>query len=230
MHCRHIHFPMHLPLSVIKNSQHLWLSPLRVVYWEERKAVILSDLHFGKTGHFRKSGIAVPQQAYKEDLHRLLEVWHHFNPEEMIVVGDMFHSHDNKELDLFLKWRDNFPSLRIQLVKGNHDILHAAWYEKAAIRLYQGSLILAPFHFVHDPSQVEKNRKAAPPFYFSGHLHPGILVSGGGKQSLRFPCFHFTEHHCVLPAFGSFTGLAMVSPEPGDAVYAIVEQTLIQVA
>ena len=30
------------------------------MFWEEEKALIVSDLHFGKTGHFRKSGIAVP--------------------------------------------------------------------------------------------------------------------------------------------------------------------------
>jgi hypothetical protein len=39
-------------------EQHFWLSPERVIYWEDEKALILSDSHFGKTGHFRKSGRA----------------------------------------------------------------------------------------------------------------------------------------------------------------------------
>ena len=30
-------------------------------------------MHFGKSGHFRKSGIGIPQNIYKEDLHRLEE-------------------------------------------------------------------------------------------------------------------------------------------------------------
>ena len=44
------------------------LSNDRCVFWEEEKMLLLSDLHFGKTGHFRKEGIAVPQDIYKEDL------------------------------------------------------------------------------------------------------------------------------------------------------------------
>ena len=87
-------------------EQNLWLSAQRSVFWEEEKALIVSDLHFGKTGHFRKAGIPVPQTIYKEDLQRLVNLLHHFNPQKLIVVGDFFHSHANTELDWFRRWRD----------------------------------------------------------------------------------------------------------------------------
>ena len=114
-------------------DQHLWLSGQRSIFWEEQKALIVSDLHFGKTGHFRKSGIAVPQSIYKEDLQRLVTLINNFNPAQLIVVGDFFHSHENTELDWFKKWRNDFPSLKIILVKGNHDILKQRWYKEAGI-------------------------------------------------------------------------------------------------
>jgi len=62
--------------------------------------LIISDLHFGKTGHFRKSGIAVPQGVYKEDLQRLVSQIQYFQPSQLIIVGDFFHSQLNKELEL----------------------------------------------------------------------------------------------------------------------------------
>src|SRR5690349_22884410 len=108
-------------------GQSLCLSSERSIFWENERSLIVSDLHFGKTGHFRKSGIAVPQTVYKEDLQRLVTLLNDFRPEQMIVVGDFFHSHANTELELFKKWRNDFPQLKIILVKGNHDILHEAW-------------------------------------------------------------------------------------------------------
>ena len=99
-------------------GQQLWLSPHRCLYWEEERSLILSDLHFGKTGHFRKAGIAVPQSVYREDLLRLLSLIQYFQPRQLLIVGDLFHSRENKELDLFLRWRDDFPDLRFRLVMG----------------------------------------------------------------------------------------------------------------
>src|ERR1044072_3206990 len=109
-------------------GQQLWLSPDRCIFWEDQRSLIVSDLHFGKTGHFRKAGIAVPQSVFKEDLQRLVAQLQHFKPKQLVVVGDLFHSVANKELDLFRRWREDMPGLCIQLVKGNHDVLKKEWY------------------------------------------------------------------------------------------------------
>jgi uncharacterized protein len=205
-----------------------WLSPERMVYWEEEKTLIVSDLHFGKTGHFRKEGIAVPQSVYKEDLQRLVSQLQYFQPAQLVVVGDMFHSVANKELDFFKKWRDDFAHLRIQLVKGNHDILHDNWYKEAEVIINHEELIINNFSFVHDIRKATNSQLPVSKYIFSGHIHPGVRISGSGKQSLHFPCFYFTPSFCVLPAFSRFTGLAMIRPEKEDAVFAIVNQSVIQ--
>src|SRR6201996_735441 len=171
-------------------GQQLWLSPDRCIYWEEEESLILSDLHFGKTGHFRKAGIAVPQSVYREDLLRLLCQIQYFQPRQLLVVGDLFHSRENKELALFLKWREDFPDLNIHLIEGNYDILHEGWYKKAGIEVSRGVMAMGPFAFVHDITDGTVTGKEAS-YFFSGHIHPGIRIRGMGRQSLQFPCFYF---------------------------------------
>jgi DNA ligase-associated metallophosphoesterase len=222
---------MQSPVShKILNSQ-FWLTTDRTMYWEEEKALIVSDLHFGKTGHFRKSGIAIPPSVYKEDLQRLVVQIQFFQPRELIIVGDMFHSTANKELELFLKWRSDLSDLNIRLVRGNHDILQEAWYENAGIHLCPESLSRNHFHFIHDISdkpEFFKNTRTSSSYFFSGHIHPGIRIQGAGKQSLCFPCFYFGKKYAILPAFSRFTGVAMIYPETGEHVFAIVNQELIR--
>lgn len=220
---------MNISLPHIINEQHFWLSAQRSIYWEEEKTMIVSDTHFGKTGHFRKSGIAVPQQVYKEDLQRFFSLAIALKPERILVVGDFFHSTDNEEHNLFLKWKNDFRSLQITLIKGNHDILGDHWYENAGIQLIKQFYTIGQFCFQHDPAENNIPLTEGS-FLFSGHVHPGILMKGIGKQSLRFPCFYFTQNQCILPAFSKFSGLAIVKPKKQDQVYAIANENIIRLA
>jgi uncharacterized protein len=226
---------LQIPISHKILGKQFWLTTDRAVYWEEEKALIVSDLHFGKTGHFRKSGIPVPPTVYREDLQRLIAQIQYFQPAELIIVGDMFHSHANKELELFLKWRSDLSYINIKLIKGNHDILEEDWYKKAGIQISTRNLSLHQFHFVHDISdQINRkegyieNLSSRSSYFFSGHLHPGIRIQGSGKQSLCFPCFYFGKKYAVLPAFSRFTGVTLICPDVEEKVFAIVNQELIQ--
>jgi len=224
---------MQSPFPYCIQKQQLWLSPERLIFWENAKALIISDLHFGKTGHFRKSGIAVPQSVYKEDLQRLVAQIQYFQPLQLIIVGDFFHSVANKELDLFKKWRENFSGISIHLIKGNHDILHNDWYGSCNIKLSDEHLSVSEFTFIHDITVVglrtsEERRLTTENYFFSGHIHPGIRMNGVGKQSLCFPCFYFGKEHAVLPAFSHFTGVALIEPRKNENVFAIVGKKLVQ--
>ena len=213
-------------LSHMIGKEHLVMSAERTLFWENENTLIVADLHVGKTGHFRSSGIAVPQTIYKNDLHRLLAQIFFFKAERLVIVGDLTHSIANKELDLFRKWRKDFSSLDVQLVKGNHDILEEMWYREADIAVSNEKLLIKNFLFVHDV--LKKNIKAEKGQYiFSGHLHPGITLKGRGKQSLRFPCFYFAKKFCVMPAFSHFTGTYKVEPQENEKAYAIVEKDIM---
>ena len=217
---------MTAPVQYIIKDNHFWLTPQRCLFWENEQALILSDLHFGKTGHFRKNGIAVPQKIFKEDLQCLLDLIGYFKPKKIIAVGDLFHSEANKEMDLFLKWRNDFLSIDFILVKGNHDILHPDWYIKAGISINEGLYTIGGFDFVHDPAEINE---ASQNYLFSGHIHPGVSISGLGKQNLQFPCYYFSEKLAILPAFSKFSGLAIMKKKKTDTVFAIVNQSLVKI-
>ena len=224
---------MQSPVPYTIQKQQLWLSPERMLFWENEKALIVSDLHFGKTGHFRKSGIAVPQSVYKEDLQRLVSQIQYFQPSQIIIVGDFFHSQMNKELELFQKWRENFPDIVFHLVKGNHDILHNDWYSSCDIQYYEEHLSVSEFSFIHDITSTASlsstiAHRPSTNYFFSGHIHPGIRVSGAGKQSLCFPCFYFGKEYAVLPAFSQFTGVTLIEPKRNENVFAIVQNKIVQ--
>ncbi len=216
------------PYKFTLNTQTLWLSAERSIFWEDQKALILSDLHFGKSGHFRKSGIAIPQNIFKEDLQRLFTLIQYFNPLKLLIVGDFFHSDANKEIDMFLKWRNDVAELSICLIPGNHDILAKKFYKDADIELTEQALSINEFCFTHD---IEKSCNAIIPskkmFTFSGHVHPGVRVSGTGKQELHFPCFYFAKDHAILPAFSRFTGLSKIKPKVTDKVFVIAENRIV---
>lgn len=217
---------MQAPVSYKLWQQQLWLSADRCIFWEEEKVLIASDLHFGKTGHFRKSGIAVPQSVYKQDLQRLFNQVQFFQPRQLIVVGDLFHSRENKELELFLKWRNDFPHVEVHLVRGNHDILRKDWYSRANIHVTEEELKMGNFRFRHDKDS--NTLPAEQQYLFSGHIHPGVRISGMGRQSLRLPCFYFARDFCVLPAFSAFTGTYLMDPDEGENIFAIVENKIVQ--
>lgn len=191
--------------------------------------MILSDLHFGKTGHFRRSGIAVPPSVYREDLQRLFQQIQYFKPRELIFVGDLFHSRANLEHELFRKWRFDLGSLPMHLVMGNHDLHSRNDHEGLDLIIHEEQYTRGELSFVHD---LAPSPFSLPPsnYYISGHIHPGVLLQGRGKQSFRFPCFYFTPSFAVLPAFSRFTGMALIEPNKGDDVFAIVENKLILVS
>ena len=213
-------------ISHIIENEHLILSGDRAAFWERTKTLIVADLHVGKTGHFRKSGIGVPAAIYKDDLHRLLAQILFFKAERLIIVGDLSHSIANLEMDLFRKWRKDFHSLEIHLARGNHDILNNKWYEEADINVHTNPLILDQFLFVHDIDQSPLDI-ADGQYAFAGHIHPAVTIRGKGKQSLRFPCFHFTKKYCILPAFSKFTGTYSVAPQKGEKVFALLEKEIL---
>lgn len=198
-------------------GQRLVLSPERCIFWEDQKTLILSDMHIGKAAHFRKAGIAIPQQVFQEDLHRLFQQIHFFSPQQVIVTGDLFHSEANLEHDWFSKWRNELKGIQFTLVKGNHEILRNDVYENLGIKLVSNVLQTNPFNFSHE--LIENSEDT---YSFVGHTHPGFKLAGKGKQSAVLPCFYFTDTYCVLPAFSRFTGKHLVELKKGEKVYGII--------
>ncbi len=209
------------------NNNDFILNCNRTVFWEQEKILILSDLHLGKTGHFRKSGIAVPAAIMKEDMQRFVSAIQFFKPSLVVIVGDLFHSVENKEHELFLKWRNDLLHIPMLLVMGNHDIVPEEWYKNASIDIAEKIWHKNNFSFVHHIEDASANDLNDGNYFFSGHIHPAVNIKGLGKQSLRFPCFYFTEKYAVLPAFGKFTGTYLISPEKKEKAFVVLDDSVI---
>jgi len=218
---------MNQPVSLLLQNQSFGLSAERCMYWEDEKLLIVADIHFGKSGHFRSEGIGIPHAVFKEDLQRLFAQIQFYKPSALVIVGDFFHSHINNEALLFEKWRKDIPQLPIHLITGNHDILPKSWYNNNEITVHPETLSIQNICFVHE---FEKDKhKQEDLYYFSGHIHPGVYIDGLARQSLRFPCFYFAEQYAVLPAFGKFTGTHLIKPKKKDKVFAIVNKQIIPI-
>lgn len=199
----------------------------RCMYWEKEKMLILSDMHVGKSGHFRKEGIAIPQQVYQNDLNRLFAMIALFNPQEVMLVGDLFHSRANKEWEWFADMRNQIPDIQFTLVLGNHDVLPRGVAENMHLQLCH-RLDKGPFQFLHNANDVLQDDKSISGF-ISGHVHPSVMIPSGMRQKMRLPCFHFTGNTCTLPAFSIFTGNYTIKPKASDRVFVITANEVISV-
>ncbi len=205
-------------------EEDLELMPQKAIYWKRENMLLIADLHLGKINHFRKSGIPVPSKANERNLELLVELIDSTNPARVIFLGDLFHSHYNAEWEVFGELVKHFNSISFELVLGNHDILSEVQYERKGIALHN-ELRLRPFIFTHQPLEKEEEN-----FYnLAGHIHPGATLHGKAKQSITLPCFYFGKQQGILPAFGMFTGMARISPMKEDAIYIIVDDTIVKV-
>lgn len=218
---------MQQPHLHILQGQHLWLTHQKFIFWEEHQAIILSDLHIGKTTHFRKHGIALSPNIFKEDLQTLFHGITHFKAKQVIAVGDLFHSYNNNEHSIFLRWLQDAPLQQFHLIKGNHDVLGNSWYTQNGIELHTKEFTLNNFSFIHNAEDITEKEPTSN-YFFTGHLHPGITIKTGSKQSMRLPCYWFRKNYMVLPAFGNFTGLANIKPTKADKVFAITPTSVIK--
>jgi metallophosphoesterase superfamily enzyme len=80
-----------------------------------------------------------------------------------------------------------------------------------------------PFSYGHRPDTTAEG------FLLCGHIHPAVKLRLGGER-VRLPCFHHRDNALVLPAFGEFTGAHTVSPAPGDGVYALTGDDVVDLS
>ena len=204
-------------------GEDMQLTNLRAIYWKREKALILSDLHIGKTAHFRKYGIPVTDKVFQRDLEHLKLLFEKYNPLKMIVVGDLYHAESNNDTEFFAEWLSTYKGLEVVLIKGNHDRI--LWKNIEGIKFESTEFLdLSPFRFIHNP--LHKSDTSF--FMISGHIHPGVLIKGRAKQKIKLPCYQLNEHKLILPAFSRFTGLNMASQSSEDVHYAITEDNIFK--
>ena len=207
------------------------LHPSGAAYLPSHRTLLVADAHFGKAVSFRQLGVPVPQGTTSETLAKLDAAVAATGAQHIVFLGDFLHSarsHAAPTLAAIDRWRAANASLRLTLVRGNHDDRAGDPPARFGIDVVDEPYELGPFALCHHPNAVTGR------YVVAGHWHPCISVGGRAFERLRLPCFWFGDDSGalprqaigVLPAFGSFTGMHRIEPRAGDRIFPIAKDVV----
>lgn len=215
----------HIKITIEFDGIELTLLKEKAIWVPRLRILLIADLHFGKAAHFRKSGIPIPEPIHDADVYQLKKLQEEFKPAQTYFLGDLFHSDWNSQWDYFKLFLEHFPNTEFHLIKGNHDILSPLAYQQSSLKIHNEPLTLGSLILSHEPMEIIPEGH----LNLCGHIHPGIRLVGKARQSVRIPCFFESRSQLILPAFGNFTGLALVKPKAGDKIWGITQEKIIPV-
>lgn len=208
-------------VHMLPDGRALQLLPERAAWLPEAGLLMVADVHFGKAASFRRLGVPVPHGTTEANLARLDALLARLpGVRELVFLGDFLHAASGRAastLQALQAWREGHAGLEVTVVRGNHDD-HAGDPPAALkMQMVDEPWLHAGLALCHDPDT------ARPPhcYALAGHLHP-VARLGRGFDVLRLSCFHArADAVLVLPAFGEFTGGALVQAALGDRLFLV---------
>ena len=208
-------------------GQTLDLLAQRAAFWRERTTLLVADPHFGKAEAFRAQSLPVPGASTPVALARLDAALAATDAKRLVVLGDFWHARASRTPEVLADladWKLRHPDLVIEIVLGNHDrgvgLPPASW----DALIHADAVPDPPFAFAHYPDAIDGH------YVLAGHLHPSLVLTGRGRQRLKLPGFWFGPAVGVLPAFGEFTGGAVVTPGRGDRAFVVAGDQVVEVS
>ncbi len=203
-------------LTVNCQGEAIRLLPDRAVLRPATRTLIVADTHFGKAASFRSAGVPIPSGTTAADLDRLSELLRATQATRLVILGDFLHARSGRTrfvMEQLAVWCDAWKSVQLELILGNHDRCAGLLPPEWNLRVHTHPLCAPPFVYAHHPVE------SADGYVLCGHLHPAFTLRDRVTRSHTLPCFWFTQHYGVLPAFGGFTGTMRVRPSASDQVY-----------
>jgi uncharacterized protein len=197
--------------------------PERAVLEMSTLTLYLADLHIGKSASFRAKAIPIPEGDTGADLQRLTRAIERTGATRIVILGDFLHAASSHLDTQWKAWRREHADIPITVVRGNHDLTAGDPSPDWGVKLVEEPATDGPLVLRHHP-EVSKYG-----FVLAGHLHPAVRLRGSGRDNLSLPCFHLASRVLVLPAFTQFSGGHPVSPRRGDRVFAIAEDSVLDV-
>jgi len=178
-------------------GERLLALPSGVLFMERQQALVVSDLHFGKSErNSRRGGPLLPPFETRDTMARLEADIVRTDAKTVVCLGDSFDDtdagHNLPESDR--QWLARLQTGRTWIwVEGNHDPgamnLGGQHVQEARI----GALTL---RHIARPGETKE---------ISGHFHPKFTLNARGTRISR-RCFVHDDNRVVLPAYGTFTG------------------------
>ena len=186
--------------SIIWGDSLLEMLPSRALYLPQTNEILICDIHLGKGEYFQQNGIPLTNNSDEKNLLRIKNIVKKYNPNKLIILGDLFHSKYSLTDSLKMKLELLYETLniKIELIIGNHDI--GCKVKNIKFLDYK---ISSNFIFSHEPIGKFENNL----LNICGHYHPKVILRNS-KDKLSFKCFAMDEENNIfyIPAFGDLTG------------------------
>jgi uncharacterized protein len=185
--------------------------PQGALFWPERHALLVADLHLEKASWFARLGQMLPPYDSIATLTELAQLREETSAQEIWCLGDSFHDRHGCDR-LPARARELLTALTAAThwtwITGNHD---PGFADHCGGRILdEAELDGLILRHEADPSDPRPE--------LSGHFHPKLRINHKGRQVSR-RCFVATERKLILPAFGALTGgLDVTHPEIVRAV------------
>jgi DNA ligase-associated metallophosphoesterase len=167
-----------------------------VLFWDDERLLIVSDLHLEKGSSFATRGILLPPYDTAATLARLAAVIARYQPRRIVALGDSFHD-AQAHARVAGSDRDTIGAMQAGRdwiwIAGNHDPLPPDSLNGSVA----GELAIGPICFRHEPTGVAGE--------IAGHLHPKARVATRGR-SIERRCIASDGARAVMPSFGAYTG------------------------
>ena len=178
----------------------LEMLPSRTLFLPKTKELLICDIHLGKAEYFQQNGIPLTNNSDENNLARIKKIVKKYNPEKLVILGDLFHSKYAIDKNLQKKVED-LPELlktKVELVLGNHD-QGCDIKNLKILNIRKTKNII----FSHEPVNSENNKT----LNICGHYHPKLYLKNKGDK-LSFRCFamDMKKNTLYMPAFGDLTG------------------------
>ena len=213
-------------VTVEVGGEALVLLPQKAAFLPSTHTLLVADAHFGKAVSFRRLGVPVPRGTTSENLVVLASLVARWQARRIVFLGDFLHSarsHAPSTLGAVARWRGEHAALELVLVRGNHDDRAGDPPASLGFTVVDEPFVEGGLALCHHPEPNEAG------YVLAGHLHPCISLGGRAHDHLRLPCFHLGARVGVLPAFGSFTGMAPVHPVAGERIFAVADEAVVEV-
>jgi DNA ligase-associated metallophosphoesterase len=212
-------------LPLLGNTLHLL--PEKAIDLPEHRALLVSDVHLGKSETFQSLGIPIPNGVNQTTLDRLQNLCLHHQPDHLFILGDLFHSRYALVDEVIDAWMKFVQSIHadVKLIIGNHDRALVSTLQQLSIQCITDAIQVNNLILSHEPYF------GSGCFNICGHIHPCVRISSK-SDTLRLPCFYVdhSRQQLILPSFGEFTGGADLPLKSGTTAYVVVENAVIPFA
>lgn len=173
----------------------------------------VADLHFGYELSQRAAGALVPLWGMATIFERLNELVAEYNPERLIILGDLVHDKTAaREAAKLL--RDFARRCEVVVVAGNHDR-----HLRGHIEMRE-AFQTERFHFHHGHCAAEDTGR----IQVIGHFHPATVISDGAGLRLKCPVFVQESSCWIMPAFSPWAGGARWESDAESRIWLCTPQ------